>query len=237
MTDILQRLTEASFQYEAGLMTWGPVIVLLILALMLSYTSLKNWIKELQINRCIRRVSKAIITNIALPDGMDGRVIIENIVLTAGGIYVLPIKRYCGIIFAADNIETWTQLVGKRSYKFSNPLPELDACVLAVRNLLPDVKIEGRILVTSDATFPKGKPERVVPVAKISEVLADDEGEASIQLRDAWEKLKRIAREFNVEQQNTTAHIDAENGNASQHLVSISLICMAIGWLLWRLWY
>lgn len=236
MTDILKQATELSFQYEAGLMTWGPVVVLLILALILSYATLRNWLKEQYMYRCVRRLGVAAIRNIALPDGVDGRVLIENIVLTPEGIYILPIKRYCGIIFAADNIETWTQVVGKRSYKFSNPLPELDAYVMAVRNLLPTVKVEGRILVTSDADFPKGKPNRITPVSKIAEILAIDKGEVSSQLKDAWAKLKAAGLKFNAEEKRVLKHFDAENGNAPQHLVSISLLCTALGWLVWRLW-
>ena len=41
MTDILQQVTELSFQYEAEFITWVPVIVLLTLALMLSYIPLR----------------------------------------------------------------------------------------------------------------------------------------------------------------------------------------------------
>lgn len=236
MTDILKQATELSFQYEAGLMTWGPVVVLLILALILSYATLRNWLKEQYMYRCVRRLGVAAIRNIAIPDGMDGRVLIENIILTSEGIYIFPIKRYCGIIFAADNIETWTQVVGKRSYKFSNPLPELDAYVMAVRNLLPTVKVEGRIQVTSDADFPKGKPNRITPVSKIAEILAIDKGEVSPQLKDAWAKLKAAGLKFNAEEKRVLKHFDAENGNAQQHLVSISLLCTALGWLVWRLW-
>jgi hypothetical protein len=236
MTDILQQATELSFKYEAEFMTWGPVVVLLILALILSYTALRNWLNEQYMYRCVRRLGVAAIRNIALPDGMDGRVLIENIILTPGGIYILPIKRYCGIIFAADNIGTWSQVVGKRSYKFSNPLPELDAYVMAVRTLLPAVSVEGRILVTNDADFPKGKPERIIPVSKIQETLAIDKGEVSSQLRDAWEKLAAAGLKFNAEEKKALKHFDAEGGSASQHLVSISLICVALGWLMWRLW-
>lgn len=236
MTDILQQATELSFQYEAELMTWGPAVVLLILALILSYATLRNWLKEQYMYNCIRRLGVAAIRNIALPDGMDGRVLIENIVLTPGGIYILPIKRYCGIIFAADNIGTWSQVVGKRSYKFPNPLPELDTYVMAVRTLLPMINVEGRILVTKDAEFPKGKPDRIIPVSKITEELAINKGEVSTQLKEAWDKLKAAGLKFNAEEKRVLKHFDAESGNASQHLVSISLICAALGWLVWRLW-
>ena len=236
MTDLLQQATELSIQYEAELMIWGPVVVLLTLALMLSYATLRLWIKEQQINRGVKRFGVAVIRNIALPDGMDGRVLIENIVLTAEGIYILPIKRYCGIIFAADSIESWTQVVGKRSYKFPNPFAELETYVMAVRNILPNVKVEGRILVTSDATFPKGKPDRVIPINKMTEALTVEKGEVSNQLMDAWDKLKAAGLEFNVEERRAVKHLGTGNDNTSQNWVSISLVCVAIGWLLWHVW-
>ena len=237
MTEIIQKATELSNQYEAELMTWGPVIVLLTIALMLSFTTLKNWIKEQKINRKIRQLGVAVIRNIALPDGMDGRVLVENIVLTGEGIYILPVKRYCGIIFAADNIETWTQVVGKRSYKFPNPLTELEAYVMAVRNILPGIKVEGRILVTNDAAFPKGKPDRVIPIPEVLEALVVKKGDVSSQLTDAWNKLKTTGLELNQEERKVIKHINTENGNSSQQWVSVSLVCVGIGWLLWRLLY
>ena len=236
MTDILQRATDYSFQYEAELMTWTPVIVLLVLALIFSYTSLRNWLNEQKLNRCIRHLGVEVKRFLTLPDGIDGRVLIENIVLTPQGIYILPIKRYCGIIFAADRIETWTQVVGKRSYKFPNPLPELDAYIMAVRTLLPAVNVEGRILVTSDAQFPKGKPDRVIPISKISKEFVIDKGEVSDQLREAWSKLIAAGLDFNLEEKKAMQHFDAESGNGSLNWVSISLVMAAVGWLVWRFW-
>ncbi len=236
MTDILQQATELSFQYEAEFMTWGPVVILLIIALILSYAAIKNWLKEQYMYRCVRRLGVAAERSIALPDGMDGRVLIENIVLAPDGIYILPIKRYCGIIFAAENIETWTQLVGKRSYKFPNPLPELDAYVMAVRNLLPAIKVEGYILVTSDAEFPKGQPDRILPVSKVAELLAIEKGDVSTQLKEAWVELKAAGLKFNAEEKKVLKHFDAESENASQQMVSVSLLFAALGWLIWRLW-
>ena len=234
MTDILQRAAELSSQYEAELMTWVPVIVLLSLVLILSYASIRNWLREQYLQRCVRRLGVAAIRNIVLPDGMDGRVLIENIVLTPTGIQILPIKRYCGIIFAADNIETWTQVVGKRSYKFSNPLHELDTYVMAVRNLLPGITVEGRILVTRDAEFPKGKPERVMPVSEVAAALAIDNSEIPLQLSKAWNTLMAAGLKLHAEEKRALQHYDMNNGNSSQNWVSISLLLTAIGWLTWR---
>ncbi len=236
MTDILQQVTELSIHYEAEVMTWGPPIMLLVLALIFGYTTIKNWLKELFLNRTVRKLGVAALRNIVIPDGMDGRVLIENVILTPNGIYILPIKRYCGIIFAADNIETWTQVVGKRSYKFPNPLPELETYLMAARNLLPAVNVTGYILVTRDAEFPKGKPERIIPLAQVAEVLATKSEKVPDQLRNAWDKLKSAGQKLSKEQKSAMRHLDDGNGGTSQYFISIGLFCAALAWLVWRLW-
>lgn len=236
MTDILQQTMELATHYEAEVMTWGPPIVLLILTLLFSYAALSNWLKEQFLYRSIRKLGVAALRDIVIPDGMDGRVLIENIILTPNGIYILPIKRYCGIIFAADNIDTWTQIIGKRSYKFSNPLRELETYIMALRNLLPAVNIAGCILVTRDAEFPKGKPERVIPVEAAADLLGIRKGEIPLQLKQAWNNLKAAGLELNIEEKRSMKHFDDGDGYTSQHVISIGLLCAALGWLVWRLW-
>lgn len=236
MTDILQQATELAIRHEAEVMTWGPPAVLLILALLLSYTTYKNWLKEQFLYRRVRKLGVAALRNIVIPDGMDGRVLIENIILTPAGIYILPIKRYYGIIFAAENIDSWTQVVGKRSYKFPNPLPELETYIMAVRNLLPAIDVTGCILVTREAEFPKGKPKRIIPVAEAAASLGITRGEVPAQLRVAWENLKAAGLVMNVKEKKSMKYYDDDNGYASQHIISIGLLCAAFGWLAWRLW-
>jgi hypothetical protein len=236
VTDILQQVTDALIYNETYFITWGPPGVLIILALIFSYASLRNWLKELFLYRTVRRLGVAALRNVVIPDGMDGRVLIENIILTSGGIYILPIKRYCGIIFAADNMDTWTQVVGKRSYKFPNPLPELETYIMAVRNLLPTVNVSGCILVTREAQFPKGKPERVIPIAEAANMLTISKDEISAQIKTAWGNLKAAGLELNVEEKRSIKHLDDGNGYAPQHVVSIGLVFAAIAWLVWRFW-
>jgi len=236
MTDILQQATELSIHYEADVMTWGPALVLLILALLFGYATLRNRLKELFLYRNVRKLGVAALHNIVIPDGMDGRVLIENIILAPEGIYILPIKRYCGIIFAAENIESWTQVVGKRSYKFPNPLPELETYIMAVRNFLPAINVTGCILVTRDAEFPKGKPERVIPLDEAVDYLNITKGEVSGHLRNAWENLKLAGLNLNADEKRAMKHFDNDKGYTSHSIISVSLLCAALGWVVWRLW-
>ena len=236
MTDILYQITDALIYNETHFITWGPPVVVIILALIFGYASLKNWLKELFLYRAVRKLGVAALRNVVIPDGMDGRVLIENIILTSGGIYILPIKRYCGIIFAADNIDTWTQVVGKRSYKFPNPLLELETYIMAVRNLLPTVNVSGAILVTREAQFPKGKPERVVPINEAANMLNTSKDEISTQLKAAWKNLKAAGLELNLEEKKSMKRLEDGNGYTPQHVISIGLVFAAIAWLVWRFW-
>ena len=237
MTDILHQLVDLINQNEAYFMTWGPPGVLLILALLISYTAIRNGLKEMSLYFAMRKLGVATLRNIVVSDGMDGKVMIENVVLAPGGIYVLPIKRYCGIIFAADNMNTWTQVVGKRSYKFPNPLPELEAYIMAIRNLLPDVNVSGRILVTQDAEFPKGKPERVIPVNEAINLFDNPKGELPSQLKTAWENLKTAAMKLTDIEKRSMRQLDENAGYTSQYVISIALVCAAAAWIIWRFWY
>ena len=237
MTDILHRLMDLINQNEVHFMTWGPPGVLLILALLFSYTAIRNVLKELSLYLEIRKLGVETLRNIVVSDGMDGKVMIENVVLAPGGIYVLPIKRYCGIIFAADNMNTWTQVVGKRSYKFPNPLPELETYIMAIRNLLPDVNVSGCILVTQDAEFPKGKPERVIPVNEAVNLFDNPKGELPPQLKTAWENLNAAAMKLTDIEKRSMRQLDDNPGYISQYVISIVLVCAAVVWIIWRFWY
>ena len=122
MIDILHQATDSLIEHEGQFMTWGPPVILLVAAFLLSYVAIKNWWKELFLYRRVRKLGIATLRNMVIPDGMDGRVLVENIILTPDGIYVLPVKRYCGIIFAADN----DPAVRKKIYEVQKIDPDND---------------------------------------------------------------------------------------------------------------
>ncbi|MDX1823560.1 MAG: hypothetical protein R3354_02510, partial [Thiohalomonadales bacterium] len=59
MTEILHQLVDLINQNEAHFMTWGPPGVLLILALLFSYTAIRSGLKELSLYFAMRKLGVA----------------------------------------------------------------------------------------------------------------------------------------------------------------------------------
>ncbi len=233
MADIWPVLNEFVAGHEALLLTWGPALVLLALALIVIWPVLRSHYAHWRLLRQIRALGTESLHNIVIPDGMGGRIYIENLVLTTEGILVLPVKRYTGVLFAADNIDLWTQVVGKRSYKFPNPLPELEAYVMAVRALVPDTGVEGRLLVARGAEFPKGKPQRLVPVAEAAATLRrKTDTPVPDALQRAWAQLKTVAE---PEEARAVPELrENQAGEGGRIGLALVLLACAVGWVLWH---
>ena len=101
--------------------------------------------------------------------------------------------RYPGIIFCADNIDEWSQVLEGKSYKFKNPLVDLDYQVNAVSACIPGVPVDGYLFFDHQALFPKGYPERVIQLNTIPQSLKRNKHasvEAAVEF--AWETIKKI---------------------------------------------
>ena len=166
----------------------GVLIVVVLLGLWL-----RHFLEKYRIKRAIRRLGHDVISNIVVTDGVDGHVFIEHVVLTRAHILVVSVRRYPGAIFAADNMDMWAQVTDGGSFKFPNPLHEIQSAILAVKGHLPGVDVKGVILFDRDSTFPKGKPEGVIHV---SEIPKKKRGEKPAALPDeivaAWTKLQGL---------------------------------------------
>ncbi len=98
---------------------------------------------------------------VVLPNGDDGVIQIDHLVLTSQGLLILHVKEAVGKVFGGDKLKEWTVMAPDRRYTFSNPQPALFDRVAAVRQIVRDVPVEGRILFLEGAEFTKGVPELV----------------------------------------------------------------------------
>ena len=142
--------------------------------------------------RSIRRVSDTFLRHVIVPDGVDGYVSIDFLILTPGGVLVLMVQNYSGILFGGARIDYWTQMLRHKSFKFDNPLPGNELRVASIQNMVgPDTPVTGRVVFTNNGEFPKGIPEGVSMIDQLAEDLADyvQAGEVSDENRGAWERL------------------------------------------------
>lgn len=113
--------------------------------------------------------------NLVIPNGDDGEILIDHLLLTAQGLLVLEIKDVEGVVFGSDKMQDWTVISEERRYTFSNPQHGLYDRIAAVREIVWQVPVAGRILFLDGAEFTKGTPGLVTTLDE----LADEFGETN----------------------------------------------------------
>jgi hypothetical protein len=132
--------------------------------------------------------------DVLVPDGNGGTFHVDFLLLTMRGMLVVDLRDVPGNVFGGDQMTQWTVMDGAKRTTFPNPQSALYDRVAAVKALAHDVPVEGRIVFTRRANFPKGMPKWTVRVdALASEFPAVDRGtlEATIhRYRPSWEAAK-----------------------------------------------
>jgi hypothetical protein len=139
------------------------------------------------INRAIRRLGVKILSDVKLPDGVDGEIYLDYLVLTPEDIKVISVKRYPGLIYGGEQLQDWTQVINNRNHHFPNPLYEMKLKIMAVKAVVPNVPINGLTLFCDDSRFPTHKPEGVLNVRDI--VAKPDKTSIPTDLLNGWSVL------------------------------------------------
>ena len=173
-----------------------PIWQGLILAILLGMTFYFSWspanqiVSYLRLQKLIKRIGWMRLKNIYLPDGMDSSLYIEYLILQGDCILLLSIKPYRGNIFAAEKIEQWTQVVSNHSYKFPNPLFQLETDLQCLRGVFPKTDFKGLVVFTGNCTFPKGKPEGVFDFQQLSQLARmQNKNKPSEELQKTWRSI------------------------------------------------
>ena len=140
------------------------------------------------------RVASAAAHQMLVPDGMGGFIHIDHLLLTPRGVLVLDTRRVAGLIFGGDQMSDWTVMGRGHRYTFDNPQPSLYDRIAAVKALMGDVAVEGRLLFSNAGKFTKGIPKWVTMMDGIEvEFPVVDQGSRSspayTQAAEAWAQL------------------------------------------------
>jgi hypothetical protein len=142
----------------------------------------------------LERVALAAAHQVLVPDGMGGFIHIDHVLLTPRGILVLDTRRVAGLIFGGDQMSDWTVMGRGHRYTFDNPQPALYDRIAAVKAVVGDAPVEGRLLFSNVGKFTKGIPKWVVMLdgIEVEFPVVDQGGQAyqdSDQYADAWSRL------------------------------------------------
>ena len=142
----------------------------------------------------LNRQSKKRLADFMLPDDVDGEIHVDFLLMTAGGLVVLDVRRMHGTVFAAPELEGWTALHRKGRTVVKNPLPGLRARIHAVRALAGEVPVNGYVLILGEARFSGPVPERVITPAQLEAGLPQGDPVPEEALHRAWEAVGSAAR-------------------------------------------
>ena len=187
--DVKQSFDRLDFQ--SGMVALFIIAIALLLILHLNRAGLQLRFRDWRLQRCLNRIGSEQIRDLVCDDGLDGYYKIDRLALTNDSILLISYKPYVGKIYCAERISEWTQVIGQKSFKFENPLFELENQLTALKSITGNVTLRGYLFFNHSAVFPKGHPESVLQPDNIPAPFVDSQVTSiNADIRAAWDRLK-----------------------------------------------
>ncbi|MFZ2509424.1 MAG: nuclease-related domain-containing protein [Steroidobacteraceae bacterium] len=168
---------------------------LLALAIMAGFRRWRQSRARRRIVRAVEAAALAALRDIVLPDGNDGHLHVDFLLMTGRGLLVIDLRDVAGVVFGGEHMNEWTVMDGIVRATFLNPIEPLYDRVAAVRLLAGDVPVDGRIVFTDRSRFPKGRPPKVITLsaleAEYPPLGPDAASEARERYHQAWEQIQK----------------------------------------------
>ncbi|MCH8249842.1 MAG: NERD domain-containing protein [Proteobacteria bacterium] len=181
--------------FEIESIPWPLLAVALLLVIWLGYRILGRRGESLE--GVIAEISFDRIEGLVIPSADEGEILVDYLLLTPHGLLILEVKNIQGVVFGGDKMQDWTVIDDERRYTFSNPQPALYDRIAAVRQIVRQVPVAGRIVFLGGAEFTKGVPGLVCNLAELSSEFAEpDKDAAKVKIeafRPHWELIRKEA--------------------------------------------
>ena len=186
-------ITIGDMQIEPWMMGLSAVLLLLIIWLLYRYI----FVSGSKLQRVLDEIAFERIEKLVIPNADEGEIQVDHLLLTSQGLLILEIKDVEGIVFGSDKMQDWTVISEDRRFTFSNPQPALYDRIAAVRQIVRQVPVEGRVLFLDGAEFTKGVPSMVCSLDELLEEFAEKDKAAAQRKVEAfkphWELLQKNA--------------------------------------------
>jgi hypothetical protein len=177
-----------------------PWFVPSAMALVLLLGGLLFWLRArrgVRLDQVLNEISFERIDGLVIPNGDEGEILIDHLLLTSKGLLILEIKNVQGTVFGGDKLQDWSVIGETGRYTFVNPQPGLFDRIAAVRSIVREVPVSGRILFDDGAEFTKGVPELVSNLDRLLEDFGEQDRNAvrfKIEaFKPHWEVILRHA--------------------------------------------
>lgn len=180
------------------LVDYGPwLAVALVLILLGVWSYVRRHSQTRQLDRLLQAVSAAQLVDVLIPDGVDGQIYLDRLLLVRHGLVVLDVKRVAGPVFASDQMDDWTVITPQRRYSFANPQSSLHDRVAAIRSLVPTARVQGYVLFPETADFSKGRPSHILMENELAshypKLSRQDRMDVLRSHNDVWQRLQEAS--------------------------------------------
>ncbi len=139
---------------------------------------------------------------LVIPSADEGEIQVDQLLLTSHGLLILEIKDVQGAVFGSDKMQDWTVIAKDRRYTFPNPQPALYDRIAAVRQIVRQVPVAGRVVFLDGAEFTKGTPSLVCNLEQLAADFGEpDKSAAKFKIeafKPHWELIQKAATRKSV---------------------------------------
>lgn len=150
-----------------------------------------------RLKKALDEIAHDRIEGLVIPNADEGEIQVDHLLLTSQGLLIIDIKEAPGIVFGSDKMQEWTVISDDRRYTFPNPQPALYDRIAAVRHIVRQVPVAGRLVFLDSAEFTKGVPDLVSSIDGLVEAFGDSDKDAARFKVEAfkphWELIKKAA--------------------------------------------
>jgi len=149
------------------------------------------------LQRALAEIAYERIENLVIPSADEGEIQIDQLLLTSQGLLILEIKDVRGTVFGSDKMSDWAVIAEDRRFTFPNPQPALYDRIAAVKLIVREVPVEGRVLFLDGADFTKGVPSLVCGLEELVQEFGEPNKDAARFKIEAfkphWELIQKRA--------------------------------------------
>jgi hypothetical protein len=150
-----------------------------------------------RLQRILAEISYDRIDELVIPNADEGEIQIDHLLLTSQGLLIVDIKEVTGTVFGSDKMQEWTVISDERRYTFPNPQAALYDRVAAVRHIVRQVPVAGRILFLDGASFTKGTPNSISDLDTLLDEFGEpDKAAAKFKIeafKPHWDLIRKAA--------------------------------------------
>jgi hypothetical protein len=130
----------------------------------------------------LNEISYDRIDQLLVPNGDEGEIQIDHLLLTAQGLLIVDIKDVVGTVFGGDKMQEQPALYDR---------------IAAVRHIVRQVPVAGRLLFLDSAAFTKGVPKLVASLDELhAEFYEPDAAVAKVKIesfKPHWDLIRKQA--------------------------------------------